>query len=183
MRNILFILLLLPFALFAQTDWNRSPYDQPAEQEDVSTVDVGAYDQAGQYSANGVPLIEGFSKGWFSTGLLGSKVYMLEGDTIRFDRVETMLADIPKAKDELASSKRWGYASIVFALTAIIGVNVWAYGSSDVSAGGGIATLGGLLLEGYCVRQSNNHYNTAIDIYNARLRGDDKPMPSDVWDD
>lgn len=182
MRNILVVLLLLPFALFAQTDWNKSPYDQPSvEIQNFETATP--YVEKTQEPENQVVLIEGFDKGWFSTGLLGSKVYIMDGDTVRYDRLESLVSGMPKAKEELSSSKNWGYAGIIFALVAVVGVNVWAYGSDDVATGGAIATLGGFFLEGYCVRQSNNHYNTAVDIYNALQRGDEVPTPSDVWGD
>lgn len=182
MRHILFILLLLPFALFAQTDWSKSPYDQtPVEIQNFETATP--YEEKTQEPENRVVLIEGYDKGWFSTGLLKSKTYIMDGDTVRGNQLEPLLLEIPKAKEELSASRNWGYAGLLFALVAVVGVNVWAYGSDDVSVGGGIATLGGFFLEGYCVRQSNNHYNTAIDIYNALQRGDDKPTPSDTWGD
>lgn len=182
MRHILFILLLLPFALFAQTDWSRSPYDQtPVEIQNFETATP--YEEKTQEPENRVVLIEGYDKGWFSTGLLKSKTYIMDGDTVRGNQLEPLLLEIPKAKEELSASRNWGYAGLLFALVAVVGVNVWAYGSDDVATGGAIATLGGFFLEGYCVRQSNNHYNTAIDIYNALQRGDDKPTPSDTWGD
>lgn len=182
MRHILFILLLLPFALFAQTDWSKSPYDQtPVEIQNFETATP--YVEKTQEPENRVVLIEGYDKGWFSTGLLKSKTYIMDGDTVRGNQLEPLLLEIPKAKEELSASRNWGYAGLLFALVAVVGVNVWAYGSDDVATGGAIATLGGFFLEGYCVRQSNNHYNTAIDIYNALQRGDDKPTPSDTWGD
>lgn len=171
MRHILFILLLLPIVLFAQTDWSKSPYDNSSATSVKESVRGEESEEMQETPEKEVRLIYSLDKGFFSTGLFNSKIHMLDADTLRYDQFESLSADFPKVREELSSTKHWSIAAIAFAITTIVGLNVWAYGSGDAASIGGYATLGGLLLEGFCVRQSNNHYNAAIDLYNERMRG------------
>lgn len=198
MRTVLFILLALPFVLFAQTDWSKSPYASPlsgtessaeasADDDAVAPSAVRLDNPSFDLSAGTGPLvnqgsegpvsIDGLDRSGILSWLTNSRVYFVKGDTATFDVVESLVSAIPEARDELSSTKAWAVIGIVSAIVAVTGVTmgVVCKGDDMVSLGLSLA-VGGYGFEIFSVRQSNNHYNNAVDIYNAH-----RDDPSVEW--
>ena len=136
---------------------------------DNPSVDNGG--ERVQKKSDGKIYVEGFDRSGFLSWMTNSRVYYIQGDTATFDRLEPLFSSVPEAKGELNSSKNWATAAVAFAISAVVAGCVGAFSKDDETRSIGLTTaIAGLVLEFFAVRQSNNHYNSAVDIYNDHVR-------------
>lgn len=189
MRNVLFILFAIPLLLWAQTDWSKSPYETSISGTDEVSVGAtgpsldGSAGQDTQVKEKDEKVfIDGLDRSGFFAWLMNSRTYYIQGDTAYYDQVEPLVSQIPKAKEELQSSRSWSIVALVSGAFAIGGIVYGAAckGEGRMAAGYtvGLVSFGFEIFSG---RVANNHYNSAINLYNAYQRGDYRKESDNNW--
>lgn len=188
MRNILFVLLLLPFALFAQTDWNKPLYPK-ADAAAVESTDEESAEVSTEVPPAAVrlkapardsALIVAEDESGFVAWLTNSKSYFINDDSLEWGELKSLIEAVPKANSEFRSAKFWAFSTFICAITGIVGANVVIWGSDDVRTTGAILFAAGFSLESLSARFYNNHLNRAVDYVNESRRPHEEPS-SDDW--